>query len=55
MKKIMKAVAMVTLSACVMTGGALASFAAEASPYRITGYKASTCGLYDGGHCVMRW
>ena len=34
-----------------MTGGALASFAAEASPYRITGYKASTCGLYDGGHC----
>lgn len=51
MKKIMKAVAVVTLSACVMTGGALASFAAEASPYRITGYKASTCGLYDGGHC----
>lgn len=51
MKKLMKAAAMLTLSACMMTGGALASFAAEASPYQITGYKASTCGLYDGSHC----
>lgn len=48
MKKIAKTIAVLTLSACVMTGGALSSFAAQGSAYRITGYKTSTCEVYDG-------
>lgn len=48
MRNTIKTLAMLTLSACVLTGGALASFAAEPSSYQITGYKTSTCEYYDG-------
>ena len=48
MKKSAKTIAVLTLSACVMTGGALSGFAAQGSAYRITGYKTSTCEVYDG-------
>lgn len=49
MKKMMKTVAMLSLSACVLTGGAISSFAAEpaAASAKVLGRATSTCNVYD--------
>lgn len=47
MKKMMKTLAMLSLSACVLTGGAVSSFAASAGTSRWTPIKTTTCSPDD--------
>ena len=50
MKNMTKTIAMLSLSACVLTGGAISSFAAEpaAITARVLGHATSTCEEYNG-------
>ncbi len=49
MKNSMKTIAMLSLSACVLVGGAISSFAAEPASVtaQVTGHETSTCKTYD--------
>lgn len=49
MKNMMKTIAMLNLSACVLVGGAISSFAAApvSTTAQVVSHKTSTCGTYD--------
>ena len=55
MKTTLKTIAMFTLSACVMTGGAVASFAAEPASISaaVLAHQTSTCGDYDNANAEI--
>ncbi len=51
MKNSMKTLAMLSLSACVLVGGAVSSFAAEPSTAQVVTHKACVCNDYSSTKC----
>ena len=55
MKKLMKSFAMFTLSACLLMGGVLSSFAAGAPAIAIQSHKGSSCGGTGNAEIVAQF
>lgn len=55
MKKLMKSFAMLSLSACILVGGVLSSFAAGAPAIAIQSHKGSSCGGTGNAEIVAQF